>query len=510
MTATKAADSNYNATTSAAITVTLNKGTQGAVAVTAPASASFGQTGLSAVASGGSGTGAFSYDAGSSTACSVNAASGALSIISASGSCSITATRAADTNYLVSAASAAATVSVGMANQATLTAIATPSTVAFGSTSALTTSGGNGSGTVSFSAGASTGCSVTGSTLSVTNAGGNCSVTATKAADSNYNATTSAAVVVTLAVSPVNGACGSANGSSFAATPAVNLCSFGSASGVTGSGPWLWSCNGTNGGSTANCTASIYNATLPVAITGSPSGNFTGTKTGTSFTILRSEGGNPFSPVLTSATSTSFTDTSALQPNTIYQYAVTSDTDPTQTVFLTIRTPLFNGWNIVAVPYNTTGLAASAFFASPVSSIYQWIPTGATAESSSSQLGSYTTVSTLTPGLGYFAKTSNGSTILAYSGASGPSSTTVTLKPGWTMIANPTVSNKTNIGTNWLMDGIPLYAAVDGNKIGGSVYWWNGTTYDSWTIIGDNPQIEPWKGYWIINLDSVSHVLTIQ
>jgi hypothetical protein len=46
--------------------------------------------------------------------------------------------------------------------------------------------------------------------------------------------------------------------------------------------------------------------------------------------------------------------------------------------------------------------------------------------------------------------------------------------------------------------------------IGGGIYWWNGTTYDSWTVIGNNPTIEPWKGYWIVNQTSDNHTLTMQ
>jgi len=247
-----------------------------------------------------------------------------------------------------------------------------------------------------------------------------------------------------------------------------------------------------------------------VPITVPPSCSYAGIKAGATFSISRSEGGKPYSVVLSGTTASSYTDTLSLKPNTIYRYAVSSDTDPTLTTIMTIRTPLYNGWNIVAVPYSTTGIAASSFFASPIGSVYQWIPSGATPESSTSVLGSYATVPTLTPGLGYFVKASNNSTLLMHSGTPGPSSATVTLKPGWTMIANLNTTDKSDIGTTWLIDGAPLSQAITGNKIGGGVYWWNGATYDSWTILGDNPQIEPWKGYWMLNLDSVNHVLTIQ
>ena len=53
---------------------------------------------------------------------------------------------------------------------------------------------------------------------------------------------------------PVNGACGSANGGTVSTAPTANLCTAGSASTVSGSGPWSWTCAGSNGGSTASCT----------------------------------------------------------------------------------------------------------------------------------------------------------------------------------------------------------------------------------------------------------------
>jgi hypothetical protein len=61
----------------------------------------------------------------------------------------------------------------------------------------------------------------------------------------------------------VNGACGSANGQSYASltSGSANLCVAGSAvNGFAGSGPWTWGCNGVNGGnnttSTTSCSAS--------------------------------------------------------------------------------------------------------------------------------------------------------------------------------------------------------------------------------------------------------------
>ena len=327
----------------------------------------------------------------------------------------------------------------------------------------------------------------------------------------NYTAV-SGSISVSVTAIVVNGACGTASGGGYFTTPSQNLCASNSgASSVSGSGPWSWTCSGQYGGSTANCAAGkAANPVTPVATTGKPAGDYAGAKSGTTFTVQRSEGSLPFVTVVPTTTSPSYTDTSVLKPNTVYRYAVSSDTDPTETVFMTIHTPLYNGWNIIAVPYSTAGIAASTFFATPVGAVYEWVPSGATAEGSSSVLGFYTTVSSLVPGKGYFAKASNSSTFLFYAGNPGPASAAVTLKPGWTMIANPNTSDKTDIGTNWLIDGNALGIAIVNSIIGGGVYWWNGTTYDSWTVLGDKPQIEPWKAYWILNLDSASHTLTIR
>jgi hypothetical protein len=55
--------------------------------------------------------------------------------------------------------------------------------------------------------------------------------------------------------SAVNGACGSSNGAKLTSAPTTNLCSAGTASTVGGSGPWNWTCAGSKGGTTASCEA---------------------------------------------------------------------------------------------------------------------------------------------------------------------------------------------------------------------------------------------------------------
>ena len=68
-------------------------------------------------------------------------------------------------------------------------------------------------------------------------------------------------IVITTSPASVNGVCGAANAQTFTRAPAAALCSAGSASPISGSGPWSWACSGTNGGTDAGCSAA--------AITGS-------------------------------------------------------------------------------------------------------------------------------------------------------------------------------------------------------------------------------------------------
>jgi hypothetical protein len=79
---------------------------------------------------------------------------------------------------------------------------------------------------------------------------------------------------------PVNGVCGSANGSFFAVAPAANLCTTGTASAVSGTGPFAWSCAGSNGGTTASCQALLSNpadvlppAAVSIVATGTTANN---------------------------------------------------------------------------------------------------------------------------------------------------------------------------------------------------------------------------------------------
>src|SRR4051794_4032000 len=58
----------------------------------------------------------------------------------------------------------------------------------------------------------------------------------------------------------INGVCGPADSVAVSSAPNTGLCSSGIASGVSGTGPWEWSCFGQKGGTTASCSAPLLNA----------------------------------------------------------------------------------------------------------------------------------------------------------------------------------------------------------------------------------------------------------
>jgi len=126
---------------------------------------------------GGSGNAvSFALDA-SSTACSIGAvanASGtftaAITMTSGTGNCVVDLNQSGNANYSA-ATQVQVSVAAAKADQTTLT-VTGPTSAAYGGSTTTTVSGGGGTGALTFSAGASTGCSVNGTTLTVTNASG--------------------------------------------------------------------------------------------------------------------------------------------------------------------------------------------------------------------------------------------------------------------------------------------------------------------------------------------------
>jgi 2',3'-cyclic-nucleotide 2'-phosphodiesterase (5'-nucleotidase family) len=143
-------------------------------------------------------------------------------------------------------------------------------------------------------------------TTAVLRAGNGCSDTDVNSADFAAGAANPRNTATTLAacsVPVVNGACGGDNGQTLSATPA-NLCSAGTASAVSGSGPWSWSCSGSNGGTTVNCSAllsSVVNGACGTAsgqlATSAPTANLCSLGTATAVT-----GSGPWTWQCTSST----------------------------------------------------------------------------------------------------------------------------------------------------------------------------------------------------------------
>jgi hypothetical protein len=102
----------HDTSTASSLPLTVNKGTQSTVTVVAPSTAAYGQPGLSALASGGNGTGSYIYFATASTACSIDPNTGVITITAGTGTCTITATRNGDVNYLPSNSSFPASITV--------------------------------------------------------------------------------------------------------------------------------------------------------------------------------------------------------------------------------------------------------------------------------------------------------------------------------------------------------------------------------------------------------------
>jgi hypothetical protein len=111
------------------------------------------------------------------------------------GGCVIAAIQAGNEIY-AAAAEVRLFISIARATQATLTVTSTSTTVETGSAITLGSTGGSGTGAVTFASN-STNCTIVGTTLTGGNIG-SCNITATKAADVNYFAATSAPITITV------------------------------------------------------------------------------------------------------------------------------------------------------------------------------------------------------------------------------------------------------------------------------------------------------------------------
>jgi alpha-tubulin suppressor-like RCC1 family protein len=167
-------------TTSATAVVIVSQANQSAVTLTST-TATFGSP-MTLVATGGSGSGSYSFAVSSAGTAGCSITSGSL-VSTSPGTCTVTATRGSSTNYLA-ASSAATTVTVSRPSQAPLLLSTFTGDLYTGIIIAYT--GGSGTGSVSSSVTSGTaGCVVTGNVVSATHVG-TCVLTLTKAADSNF------------------------------------------------------------------------------------------------------------------------------------------------------------------------------------------------------------------------------------------------------------------------------------------------------------------------------------
>ncbi len=143
-------------------------------------------------------------------------------------------------------------------------------------------------------------------------------------------AVTTTPTPVTPTPTPVNGTCGTSNLTTVSSIPTANLCSVGTASTVSGTGPWNWTCSGSNGGSTAICSAgktvvttttptptptTTTTTTTPTPVTTNTTPTTTTTPTPvtttTTGTTGGSTGGSATTPIVTTTTTPTPTTTTA-------------------------------------------------------------------------------------------------------------------------------------------------------------------------------------------------------
>ena len=188
--AIKAGDANYNAATSALLTIPISKGDQVPLTITAITDKKYGDAPFQLVITGGSGSGAIIYN-GSGAGTVTN--DGIVTITSA-GEIVVTAFKEGDANYN-SSNTLTLTIPIGKSDQTPPLTITPVTDKKYGdATFQLETTGGSGSGAVTYTC-TGAGTVTSGGLVTITGAG-EIVVTATKAGDANYNVATSASLTI--------------------------------------------------------------------------------------------------------------------------------------------------------------------------------------------------------------------------------------------------------------------------------------------------------------------------
>jgi hypothetical protein len=160
------------------------------------------------------------------------------------------------------------TQTVNKADQAAVT-VTGPADVTYGTAGTATATGGSGTGAYSFSAGSSSGCSVSGTTVSVTNASGTCVLTATRAGDNNYN-DSAASAPFTANLHKANQAAVTVTGP---ADVTYGTAGAATATGGSGTGAYSFSAGSSTGCSVSGTTASVTNASGTCVLTATRAGD---------------------------------------------------------------------------------------------------------------------------------------------------------------------------------------------------------------------------------------------
>lgn len=166
------------------------------VVIATPSTVVYGATSTLST-TGGSGTGAVTYNEGGSTGCSISDST--LSVTNASGTCAVTATKAADANY-GSATSAELTITLQKADQIVTFGVLSGRT--YGAADFDVSATANSTLSVTFSVGGSDNCTISGATVHITGAG-SCTVTAHQVGSDNYNSAPDVARTFSIATKSV-------------------------------------------------------------------------------------------------------------------------------------------------------------------------------------------------------------------------------------------------------------------------------------------------------------------
>lgn len=183
------------------------------------------------------------------------------------------------------------------------------------------------------------------------------------------------------------------------------------------------------------------------------------------------------------------------------------------------RTALALGYNLVSAPYDTSGLRPTQVYGSWASTSAIWRSLGSVSPTIN---GYWEWNPTIEPGTSQWVWNTNDSRVLRSSLTTpNDSLIAVTLVPGWNMVSKQTPGDMTNIDYYWRVDNTSrtLSDAISAGEIFGTIYWYsaglpspeNPTLSRGWrsyTIV-DDPVIEPWKGYYLLNNDSIQHTLYI-